>query len=263
MNARLVFMWLLPAALTSGGALQAATVIAPINGYYDVDGYDTPSLHIDNPTIYAFTNVQMKLTGYQGLNSGLSEGVHLADIAGGTNAIVSWGSIPNVNGSLSAKNLFAYDYDDQYGGTFNAQTGYGLDGSHNLVLAPQCASQGWQNCAQVGNFYVTFTATWNGKPIYSQFSPDPNLAGAGNAAGTFVGWEGLDQNGWSETTYDSHSNGGPNGVLADIFLGAPPSVSGAPEPASILLMAGGLLLGVLVGGIRSASEKHTQGEQFR
>jgi hypothetical protein len=50
----------------------------------------------------------------------------------------------------------------------------------------------------------------------------------------------------SETNYDSHSNGGPNGVLADIFAGTPPSVGGVPEPSSIVLFGSVLLASVTV-----------------
>ncbi len=241
---------LVTAALTSvvtvvPPVMKADTVVATINGFYDVDSYDTPSLHVDNSSAYNFTNVQLTLTGYPGLNNGISQSVGLADITAGSTAIITWGSIPGVSGSTTAKNLFAYDYDDEYSGTFTPKTGYGLSASGNLVLAPQCTPQasvyGWNYCADVGNFYVTFTAKWNGESVYSQFSPDPTLKGAGNAAGVYVGWEGIDPNGWSETTYDSHSSGGPHGVLADIFVGTPPPVGATPEPASILLMGGGLL----------------------
>ena len=136
-------------------ATQAAsTVVATINGFYDVDGYDTPSLHIDNSSSYDFTNVQLKLTGYQGLNAGMRQSVGLANITAGTTVILPWGSIAGANGSTSGGNLFAYDYDDSYSGTFTPQTGYGLSGSHTLVAAPQCNSQapiyGWNYCAQPG-----------------------------------------------------------------------------------------------------------------
>lgn len=202
--------------------VQANTIISTINGYYDVDGYDTPSLHISNTSGFDFTNVQLQLTGYQGLNNGISQSTGLPNILAGTTFTYVWGG-PTVPG-----NLFAYDYDDEWG---NTPLGFG---------SPNCVVTGYL-CSDVGNFYVTFTAMWNGQPIYSQFSPDPTLAGAGNAAGVFVGWEGLDPTGLSETIYDSHSNGGPNGVLANIYAGTPPPVGGVPEPSSLVLLGTGLI----------------------
>ena len=231
-------------------SMKADTLVATINGYYDVDAYDTPSLHIFNTTGFDFTNATLMLTGYQGLNKGNSASVALGTITAGSTGILTWGSIPGANGSTSPGNLFGYDYDDEYSGDFSSQVGYGLAKlPNNLVLAPQCAPQaniyGWNFCADTGNFYVTFTATWNGQSIYSQFSPDPTLSGAGNAANAFVGWEGLDPNGWAETTYDSHSSGGPNGVLANIYVGTPPPVTQSPEPATLTLL--GSCLVVLAG----------------
>jgi hypothetical protein len=244
---------------------RANILVSTIYGYYDVDNYDTPSLHILNSTAYDFTNVQMTLTAYQGLNKGTSETVNLANIAAGATQIDVWGSLPGVSSSTSPGNLSAYDYDDEYNGDFTPKTGYGLLSLPNtLVLAPQCAPQadiyGWNYCADTGNFYVTLKATWNnpaygpgGTPIYSQFSPGEDPLGLGNAAcptdapGCFVGWEGLDPNGWSESIYDSHYNGGPNGVLADIYVGNP-KIVGTPEPSSLTLLGIGLLGGL--GAVR-------------
>jgi hypothetical protein len=237
-------MGILTAFMILPQSASAATLVATINGYYDVDGYDTPSLHIFNTTGFDFTNVTLTLTGYQGLNNGVSQSVGLANILAGTTGFVTWGAIPGANNNLTAGNLFSYDYDDSYTGTFTPITGSGRAPS-GMVLAPQCAPQanlyGWNYCAQVGNFYVTFTATWNGQAIYSRFSPDPNLPGVGNAAGSFVAWLGLDPQGWAETTYDAHSNGGPNGVLANIYVGTPPPVGSVPEPAALALMGSGLI----------------------
>jgi len=197
------------------------TIISTINGYYDFNEYDTPELIISNTSSFDFTNVNLQLTGYQGLNNGVSQGISLPTIGAGTNYDYIW------NGATTPGNLFAYDYDDEWG---NSPSGY---------TNPACIVGG-SLCSDVGNFYVTFTATWNGQSIYSQFSPDPTLPGAGNAAGSFVGWEGLDPSGLSETVYDSHSNGGPNGVLANIYAGTPPPV-GTPEPSSLLLLGSGLV----------------------
>ncbi len=90
-----------------------------------------------------------------------------------------------------------YDYDDQFG---NALAGN-----------PACI-QPCPYCAQPENLDVSFAATTNGDPISSIFSPD-NTHGGGNQAGTFVGLEGLDPTGLSETVYDDHFGSQP-GVLA-------------------------------------------------
>ncbi|MEP6998377.1 MAG: PEP-CTERM sorting domain-containing protein, partial [Betaproteobacteria bacterium] len=114
-------------------------------------------------------------------------------------------------GPLVAGNLFAYDYDDEYPGTGFSD--------------PACVV-GLFYCALVGNFDVTFTAKYNGLDVFSQFSP------ASNVTGTFIGWLGLDPNGLSETVYDQHNSGGPNGVLAYIDFGTPT----VPEPGSLSLI---------------------------
>jgi len=89
-----------------------------------------------------------------------------------------------------------------------------------------------------------------GTEIYSQFSPGEDPYGIGNACGNtsscYIGWEGLDPNGWSETANDDHSSGGPNGVLADIYVGSPPPVGTTPEPGTLLLFGSGLaMIGLL------------------
>jgi hypothetical protein len=79
--------------------------------------------------------------------------------------------------------------------------------------------------ARVGNFDVTFTAlisggTFDGQSVFSVFSPTHN------ATGGFVGWEGLDEKGFSESPFDVH-NDVITGNLANIELGTPPP--GVPE----------------------------------
>jgi hypothetical protein len=202
----------------------ASTVISTIDGLYGVNDYDTPELEISNSSSYDFTNVVLQLTGYQGENNGLVQSQNLGTIAHGSTLDYFW------TGATVAGNLFAYDYDDTGG---NSQAGN-----------PLCV-QGYPYCAYVGNFYVTLTATWNGQAIYSQFSPGDDGIGIGNACGDtlacFVGWEGLDPTGLAETVYDDHTNGGPNGVLANIYAGTPPPVGGAtPEPSSLVLLGTGL-----------------------
>ena len=218
-------------------SLRADTVISTINGYYDVDGYDTPSLHISNTTLanlgtaYDFTNATLTLTGYQGDNTGVVQSTSIADIASGGTGVEVWGG-----GLGSGTGLFAYDYDDSDGGhTCGFPDPAGNDQNVNATL-----------CGQPGNFYVTFQATLsgvgadNGLTIFSQFSP------TFNASGGFVGWEGLDQLGYSETVFDSHSSGGPNGVLANIYIGTPPPIS-TPEPATVTLSLLGAGLFTLLG----------------
>lgn len=205
--------------------------VGTINGFYDVDSYDTPSIHITNTGTSDFIGGTLTLTGYQGQNNGVSQSISIGNVAPGATLIYVW-TEPNSPG-----NLFSNDYDD---------SGRNPGPSQCDVSNPINASL----CADVGNFYVTYTATYNAPTpvsIFSVFGPDPcnpstvapfNTCG-GNVPDTFIGWEGLDQNGFSETSADSHSNGGPNGVLADIFVGTPPST--VPEPATLSLLAlGGL-----------------------
>ena len=212
-------------ALVAGPRLAQAgpTQIASISGAYDLCYYDTPCLVFHNTTAFDFTNVQMVLKGYGTgtLNNGITQTVTLSDMTANSDTNVIW------NGSTIAKNLFAYDYDDEWGY-------HGPCPFSNPIDAGLCA--------QVGNFSVTFTAMWNGQPIYSVFSPTTN------ASGGFVGWEGIDPAGWSENpTYDVHT-GSLTGVLAYIYEGTPPT--GVPEPGAFGMFGLGMLMLGLFAGLR-------------
>lgn len=194
----------LAVVLALGTASTArADHIATIDGGYDSLGYDTPDLVFHNTSSYNFTDVMLTLQGYQGSNDGVIQSRTLPNMPAGMDSSYVWTE------ATTKGNLFSYDYDDSNGVFYN----------------------------QVGNFQVTFTATLsgagplNGQSIFSVFSPTTN------ATGGFVGWEGLDPNGYAETSYDAHS-GTIGGTLAYIDLGVPPSA--VPEPASLTLLSLGL-----------------------
>ena len=212
----------------ASGAAQAH--VATISGGYDDGFYDTPLLIINNNTNYAFTNAQMVLTPYQPGTADYSttpQTVNLGTFSANSNTNIVWGN---------AGPLFASDWDDNWG---------------NSAAGNSACVQPYPFCALVGNFKVTFTATWAdpaynggaGIEISSVFSPTTN------ATGGFVGWEGLDPNGLSETVYDAHS-GSITGTLAYIDVG-PPVTSGVPEPSTWAMM----LLGFVGIGFMAFRQK--------
>ena len=67
-------------------------------------GYDTPSLFIDNPTSTAMTGATLTLTGFQGFENGTVSSLSLPDIAAHTILDVDW-SDPQAKGDL-----FSFDY---------------------------------------------------------------------------------------------------------------------------------------------------------
>ena len=221
---------------------HADSPVATISGCYDCLAFDTPSLIFNNTTGGSLTNAQMVLTGYQGDNLGQTATVSLGTLGGGSTDF-TWGSLPGVSSSTTPYNLTASDYDDE----FNVGTGspLWLGGAYPNCNAPgdtdsqgSCVGGGgatWY--AQTGNFSVTFTATvsgglYDGQSVYSVFSPTDN------ATGGFVGWEGIDQAGYSENPlYDDHS-GSLTGTLANIDLGTVPTPE--PEALSILSIYAGL-----------------------
>jgi hypothetical protein len=197
------------ALLILSQSAQAAP-IATIDGSYDTCFYDTPCLTFHNTSPFALNNAQIVLHGYQGLNNGHTAIVALGNLPVGDTTYIWLG--PTVAGSLTS-----YDYDDEWG---NSPAGY---------TNPGCVV-GAALCSLVGNFDVTFTASWQnvpgGTPVFSVFSPTTNFTGG------FVGWEGLNPSGLSESVYDVH-NGTLGGTLAVINIGTPPTV---PEPGTLSLL---------------------------
>lgn len=225
MNTRMLLLTSLSAASLGAVAVAPAhaTTVATIVGAYDNLVYDTPELQITNSSGGKLTNLSMALTGYQSgtLNFGVKQTAPLSDIPNGTTAFEDWGSLPAPSsGATTPKNLTAYDYDDEWG---NYPPGY---------FNSACNAVGGGLCADVGNFSVVLTGTisggaFNGSPVFAVFSPTNNFTGG------FVGWEGLDPSGISESTYDEHS-GTFSGTMAIIQIGTPPPPT--PEPATWALM---------------------------
>jgi hypothetical protein len=231
----------------NAGGIPVAIPVATISGCYDCAGRgDTPVLTFNNTTGGTLTNAAMFLQGYQADNNGKTANVSLGNLGAGSSTFI-WDTLPGVSNATVPFNLTAYDYDDE----FSSDTGSplwlgGLPGNENcgqpandpsLNAAGCVAGGGTRWYAQTGNFSVTFTATvsggdFNGDAVFSVFSP------ANNATGGFVGWEGLDPSGYSESPYDVHS-GIVTGDLANIFLGVPPPVN-VPEPVTLSLFGAGL-----------------------
>jgi len=242
-------------ALAPAQPMQAATIVGEIFGAYDaqcgsnidctfghagytvntnggVTQYDTPSLFIVNTGTHSFDNLTFTLTGYQDRNNGAVATLTLpgnVSVAPGTVYDLTWGgntgslSQTNSAGNPNARALFAYDYDDEWGG------------------ADTCPANPINGglCALVGNFDVHLTGQLNGNPIASDFSPD-NTQDGGNQQGAFVPWIGLDQAGLSEDQCcDTHSTSQP-GVLAYIFTGTIGRQTPVPEPGTLALLGAGL-----------------------
>jgi hypothetical protein len=226
------------AAVTAVSAPANAMIVATIVGAYNLSAYDTPELIITNNLADgSLTGLNLALQGYQGLNNGVSQNVPLTgvSIAPGASYNVVWGSIPGAPAGMTPGNLTAYDYDDEWGNTPSGYTNSGCTVTSSL-------------CSVVGNFKVTLTGTisggvYNGSPVYSVFSPNSNYTGG------FVGWQGLDPTGLSETNYDDHS-GTFNGTMAIIQIGTPPAPG--PVPGAGLAGLAALALAGLYARARRA-----------
>jgi hypothetical protein len=202
-------------------AAAHATTVATIDGCYDCAVYDTPTLTFHNTSGGTLINAMITLTPYQPGTLDFSVAPQtrsLGTLAAG-DTVFNW---TDGQPSVVKGDLFSYDFDDSYG---NSPPGY---------TNPNCVIGG-ALCSLVGNFSVTFTATisggtFNGDPVFSVFSP------ATNQTGHFIGWEGLDPTGLSETVFDQHSGSTStvNGTLANIDIGTPPTT--VPEPGTLSLL---------------------------
>jgi len=210
-------------ALSGGASFAANLALGPNNlgiqsAFVEpITGWDDPSLFIYNLTGFTFSNVTLTGMGYQGVNNGLIQLAPGLASTIGSNTVYqySWPGYPfGAYCGLGAGALFTYDYDDEDG----------------------CSSS-----AQPGNVALIFSAHWD-NPAYNSgagidisttiFSPNSNLTGS------FFGFEGLDANGFAESSWDAHSPS-PGAYVANIDIGEAQTF-GTPEPVTLSLFGVGL-----------------------
>lgn len=116
----------------------------------------------------------------------------------------------------------------------NGPNGYLGGAGGSLTASDYDDSYGVSGASQPGNFSITFSAIISGGqynllPVFSVFSPTNNFTNG------FIGFLGLDPNGFAETSYDVHG-GTVGGTLAQIQIGT----ATTPLPAALPMFATGL-----------------------
>lgn len=204
-----------------------ATLVATLSGQYNGD---TPNIYIHNTTGFDFTNATLTGYAYNGSNALLGAGTQV-DMPTGAGGVYTRTQVRTLGTIGAASNYtFTFSENGQVCGP-NAFTG-------NYFVGDYDDSYGCSAADAPGNVLFTFSATWNGQSIFAQFSPDVN------ATGGFLGFLGLDQHGFAESSYDNGgaaSGTGEFGVLANIYVGDPPPPSGVPEPMTLAILGVGLL----------------------
>ena len=225
------FACLLGVSMSLGLAASAhATLVATISGQYGFPSGDTPNLFIHNSTGFDFTNVQIKAQAYNGSNALLAAGTDIdkSDNSGGALPF-HLTQIKNLPTILAGSDLTYSVLDGP------AACGPGFSNMGDLFATDYDDTYGCSASARPGNVKFTFTALWNGDPIFAVFSPDVN------ATGGFLGFLGLDQTGNAESIFDAGgatAGTGQFGTLAQIFVGTP-----IPEPGTLALF--GVAIGAL------------------